>query len=309
MNVDAKLRSGNARPRRELRADFTQTISDHIQAHPRHRRMSAQEFFMKLLDKPAMAIAALVVAVVISGTAYAAANWPNITAIFGGEQQTPQGRIVKVDTANCHSETAFTVTKPTDQRGGPRYFRIKDGSKLTNDQVTQMVKGQCEQGAQSDVLLDKMKQNYHGDNVIGGYIDNTITALSATSITLASDIPMGISPNKVEVRHVVKTFNHIDPAVQIYYKTDTLQLSDLKVGDHIAFAYRATGDALQHSETMSPAEVNTDETTIVMIVKNTPDAVAAVNYQKYLGSEFEEVTPCKSTPSGYCTAEEYYQNK
>ena len=304
MNMDTQLRSaGNARPRRQLRTDFTQTVTDHISAHPRPRwRLSPKELLMKLLDKPAMAVAGIVVALALSGTAYAAVvNWPNISAMFGGEQQMPNGRIVKVETTNCHTTNAFTILKPQDQRGGPRYFLIKKESKFTNEQVTQMVLGNCEQDAQADVLQQKLK--HVGNGVVGGYIDSTITAISPSSITLEADIPIGM-----ELKRVTKTFNSIDPAVQIYYKADALRLSDLKVGDHVGYAYRATGEALAHSETLSPEHLNTNEATIVMLIKNTPNATAAIEFQKYNGSEFEEVGACDKNPTGFCTISEYHQN-
>lgn len=306
MNIDDLLsRAGNATPRRNLRADFTERTINHITAHPRKAWWrSPREICMKVLDKPAMAIAALVTTVAISGTAYAAVvNWPNITAMFSGEQPTNGGRIVQVDTKNCSNHvSAFNVTQPAGQRDtSTRYFKVKDGSKLTNGQVTQMVLGNCEQDAQSDVLMQKLQQRQ--DGVVGGYIDNEITAISANSITLEADIPIG-----EHVQHVKKTFNRIDPNVAVYYKADTLKFSDLKVGDHVGYAYRATGDALTHSETLAPSDLNTDEATIVLMTKNTPAATAAVNYQKYLGNEFEEVVKCNKTPSGFCTAEEYLKN-
>lgn len=303
MNIDSKLRSGNTTPRRPLRTDFTHTITNHIKAHPRPRwGWSPKELLMKVLDKPAIAVAGIIATLAISGTAYAAVvNWPNISAMFSGEQQTTNGRIVKVDVQNCHTDNAFTITKPLDQRGGPRYFMVKNNSKLSNEQITQMVLGNCEQGAQSDVLLNKIRPV---ENAVGGYIDSTITAISPQSITLEADIPIGES-----LQHVKKTFNRIDPAVQVYYKSEVLQFNDLKVGDHVAYSYRATGEALAHSETLSPQDLNTDEATIVIIIKNTPAATAAIDYQKYLGGEFQEVVKCDATPTGYCTAEEYYTNK
>jgi hypothetical protein len=302
MNVDTKLRSGNAKPRRELSATFTQTITNHIQAHPRpRRRMSLKELFMKILDKPAIALAGIVATIAISGTAYAAVvNWPNISAMFGGEQQTEHGRIVKVDVQNCRTDNAFTIMKPADQRGEPRYFMVKKESTLTNDQVTQMVFGNCEQGAQSEVLLNTTTPM---ENVVGGYIDNTVTAISAQSITLESQVPIGES-----IQRVKKTFNRIDPAVQVYYKSEAMKFSDLKVGDRVGFSYRATGKALSHSETLNPLDLNTDEATIVLIIKNTPAASAAIDYQKHYGKEFEEVVPCEFNLTGYCDVSEYHQN-
>jgi hypothetical protein len=86
-----------------------------------------------------------------------------------------------------------------------------------------------------------------------------------------------------------------------------MTLSDLKVGDHISFSYRATGYALDHSETMPLWELNTDETTIALIMKNPSDISQALQFQRYHGSEIQEVTPCNKQPSGYCTIEELNQ--
>jgi hypothetical protein len=93
----------------------------------------------------------------------------------------------------------------------------------------------------------------------------------------------------------------------VYYKTGKLPFSDLKVGDHVAYSYRATGDALTHSETTAPNEVDYSQQTLLMVVKNTPNITAAIDYQKYSGKDFHEVTPCHKTPNGYCTFEQTQQ--
>lgn len=310
MNIDEMLHaSGNAKPRRGLKVDFTKKTVAHIRANPRKPWWrSPKELLMKVLDKPAMAIAGLVVTIAVSGTAYAAVvNWPNITAMFGGEQQTNGGRIVQVDTKNCGTRvSAFNITKPANERDtSTRYFKVKNGSKLTNDQITQMVFGNCEQDAQADALKDVMKNSiiYKPENLnktVGGYIDNVVTAISPTSITLEADYPYGET-----LKHLKAVFTHIDPAVEVYYKTGKLAFSDLKVGDHVAYSYRATGDALTHSETTAPSDVDYSQQTLLMVVKNTPNITAAIDYQKHLGSDFEEVVKCDKTPTGFCNVEEY----
>ena len=308
MNIDDMLlRAGNTKPRRALSADFTRQTLNYISEHPRKAWWrNPREILMKSIDKPAMGIAAFIVTLAISGTAYAAVvNWPSISAMFAGEQHTQGGRIVQVDTKNCNANiSAFNITKPANERGSnpTRYFKVKQGSKLTNEQITQMVLGDCEQDAQSDMLQQKLKQQPNQD-IVGAYADSTITAISASSITLEADMPIGY-----KLVHVKKTFNKIDPNIAVYYKSDTLHFSDLQVGDHVGMSYRATGNALLHSETLSPEDLDTDEATVVMIIKNTPAATAAINYRKYLGSEFEEVAKCDKNATGFCTLEEYLQN-
>lgn len=260
---------------------------------------------MKYYTKPVLAVFAIIALAAAGSTTYAAVGgWPGIEAMFGGQKKVDNARVVKVDTKNCKITSAFSITS-NDQRG-VYYYKIKDGSKLTNDQVVQMVKGYCEVGQGSQASLDLQaelqKNPLNKDKVVGGYIDSKVTAVSSTSISIESDVPIG-----EEVKTIKQTYSHIDPQVIVYHGTTRLSLGDIKVGDHISISYRASGDALTHSETIHPSALNADQQVIVAISKNSEDLTAAINYQKYNGKEFEQVTPCADGPSGYCNAEQYYK--
>ena len=141
--------------------------------------------------------------------------------------------------------------------------------------------------------LDKNPLNKNA--IVGGYIDSEVTAITDKSISLKSIIPY-----KTELKTIEQTFSNIDSDVFVYQSPNKLSLKDIKVGDHVSIKYRASGDALAHSETIAPDKVNTDEQVVVAIFKNTADITAAVDYAKYNGSDFEQVAPCDQE-GGYCT--------
>ncbi len=303
-------RSGGPKPHRPLRAEFTHNVIDRVSQRPRHRGIARimEVHHMKLFTKPMIATAALVVAVVASGTvAFAAVGgWPGVSALFGGQHDLPNGdRIVRVDTDNCLDPHAFNMPEleKRQDKHNTMYYRLKAGSKLTNEQVVQMVRGNC--FAQEQATFDQKalqtaldKNPLNKNTVVGGYIDSEVTAINDTSISIKSVIPYN-----TELRTINQTFNHIDPDVFVYQSPNRLTLKDIKVGDHVSIKYRATGDALSHSETITPDRINTDQQVIVAIFKNTADATAAVDYEKYNGSEFEQVAPCDQN-GGYCTYEQ-----
>lgn len=305
-DLERMLRKYTLTPRRELKKDFTKNIVNYLDEQPRQtRRSSIKELlFMKYYTKPVFAVFAIVVLAAVSGTAYAAVGgWPGIEALFGGEKKVENARVVKVDTKNCKITSAFNVGSQ-NQQNDAYYFKVKDNSQLTNDQVVQMVKGYCELDrtaeASLDVIAELNKNPLNKDAVVGGYIDSIVTAVSGSSISIESTMPIDD-----EVRTFEQTFPHIDSQVIVYEGLQRLTLGDIKVGDHISVAYRASGDARTHSETINPASVDGKDQVIVAIARNSKDFTAAINFQKYNGKEFEQVIACPEDASGYCTAEQY----
>jgi hypothetical protein len=299
--------SGSAKPRRGLRANFTSDITNYLAEHPRPKRFARlQEIpIMKWFTKPAIAVSALVFLVIAGGATYAAVGgWPNIVSLFGGQQVLSNGdRIVKVDTKNCDYLSAFTVTGKNV--AGTQYYRVKAGSKLTNEQVVEFVLGNCfiqEQSKmiQSEIQKELDKNPSNKGRTVGGYIDNTVTAITDSSITLEA---VGWNGGDINQKTTLK-FNHIDPNVLVYEGPNRLSWKDIKVGDHVAYSYRASGDALTHSETMGLDQIKPDEQVIVTIFKNTPELSASMDYQKYNRTEFEEVVPCSTHADGYCNYEQ-----
>lgn len=299
--------SGSAKPRRGLRASFTRDITNYLARHPRPKRFARLKEIpvMKWFTRPAIALSALAFLIIAGGTTYAAVGaWPTIVSMFSGQQVLPNGdRIVKVDTKNCDYESAFTITG--QEIGDTLYFRVKAGSKFTNEQVVELVQGNCFSEEQSRLtqgeIQARLDQNpLNKDRVIGGYIDNTVTAITDSSITLEAVGWNGADMSK----KAVLTYKHIDPNVLVYQGPNKISWNDIKVGDHVTYSYRASGDAFMHSESMGLDQINPDEQVLVVLYKNAPELTAATNYQKYNGSEFEEVVPCSTQPDGYCNYEQ-----
>ncbi len=316
-DIESRLQRASIRPRRELRSDFTSTVLASLNGaeRPSRRRPKWKEYIqVKLLHKPAAFAAAVLATITIGGTAYAAVGGiDGIRALFGGEQRMNDGsRVVQVDTKACPHVSAFNITDKNRSSNGTYYFRIKPNSKFTNTQVVHMVQGYCE-ADQEGVLngnvaapIDQRPENK--DTLVGDYADSVITAITPASLTIHSIIPYGTNSG-VETHPVTRTFTHIDPNVVVINKGATEPFSSLKVGDHISISYRATGNALLHSETQPPDQLNPDEATVVIITRVSQHASEYYNFQKYNSKDFEEVKPCKSTPSGYCTISEYMTQK
>jgi hypothetical protein len=309
-SLDELLKHTHITPRHGLSVEFTNQVMHHLNRQPQQSRLSYMKEFlqMKLITKPAIALAAVVACVAIGGTSYAAVGgWNGIQALFGGEKKVDNARIVTVNTQNCTITSAFNITSK-DKQQNTYYYRVINDSKLTNDQIVQMARGECEDSANSqtsfDVTSELNKNPLNQDTVVGDYADSLVTAVNSSSISIESDVPTGDT-----IKTFNQTFPHIDPQVIVYSGARRLALSDIHVGDHVALSYRASGDALRNSETIHPDKVDTSAQVVVVIAKNSPDRTAAVNYQKYNGKEFEQVTPCSTDASGFCTAEQYYSQK
>lgn len=308
-NLNELLTKHTPKPRRGLRKNFTKNITNYLHEHPKQSLFSSikETLVMKHLAKPAMVVATLAILVGVGGTAYAAVGgWEGIQAIFGGQQKVTNARVVKVGTQNCTFINAFNIAEGSKQDSA-YYYKIKDDSKLTNEQVVQMVKGNCQLDRGSKVGLDiateLAKDPLNKDATRGYYIDSEVTAVSSTSISLKSDIPYG-----PEMRTVSAAFP-VSQNVIVFEGNSMLTLQDIKVGDHIAMTYRATGNALTNSETTWLGDIVASKQLVVTIGKNSKDLSASIDYQKYNGQEFEQVVPCGSEPSGYCNAEQYHTNK
>jgi hypothetical protein len=306
--------SGSAKPRRPLRTGFTNQVTDYVAGHPRPKGLARLKelLTMKLhITKPIAAGAACAFILLAGGTSFAAAGgWPRIQALFGEQTDLPGGgRIVRVDTENCTFTDALSIVSGNNQK--TYYYKVKKDSKLTNEQVVQIVRGNCETAKQitfdTSVVQTALARNpLNKDTVVGGYIDSKITAVSGSHISLESVVPYG-NPNGIELKTIRQTFTHIDPQVLVYDSPHTITMSDLKVGDRVSIKYRASGEALMHSETQPLDQVNNDEQVVVAIIKNSHDMSAAIDFQKYNGHEFEQVIPCDH--DDFCTVVEYYQNK
>jgi hypothetical protein len=304
-DIDNRLQRSGAKPRRELGADFTTNVLASLDKKA-EKRPKWKEYIQVKFHKPAIATAVFAVTLIVGGTAYAAVG--GISALFGGQKDVGGGdRVVQVDTQNCPHVNAFNITNKHRSANSSYYYKIKASSKLSNQQVVDMVRGACEADAEG-VANGKISQSIwempeNKNKLVGGYADSVITAISPTSISLRSVIPYG-SNKGVENKTIDQTFGRIDPSAVVVASGKIQSINTLKVGDHVAISYRATGDALAHSETIAPDKVDAGAQTVVIVTRVSKYASQYLDYQKYHNREFEEVAPCDATDIGYCTFEE-----
>ena len=296
------------KPRRALNPNFTETVISELRQNPKPKRRPWWQHYVPF-HKPAVALAACAAVIILSGTAYATTDGftklPSFLNIRqANEQVLPSGeKIISVDTQGCHivqwDETARKLTA-TDRTF---LYRLKPSATITPDQVTQMVQGKCEFEAQTSTSTRQSALATYlaahpadKDTLVGGYASEIITAITPTTLSTHGESQYNGSIKKYDL-----TFTHIAPDVTVASAgSGTATWSDLRVGDSIAYVYRATGNALTHSETTPPWDINTNEATIMYVERNSENVRAYFDFTNHNGIDFEEVVPCEKGAGGYC---------
>ncbi len=316
-DIEDLLRHKGLKPRRQLSSNFTNEITTRLKngERPEPRPWWKEFIPMKFrnMHKPAIAGAACMLVLVAGGTTYAAVNGWSVQTMFGGQKDLGNGqRIVKVDAKNCPHVDAFNITNKNRSRDASYYYRVASGVNLTNDQVVDIVTTTCEADAEgaansptNQAIRAMLAKPENVDKVVGGYGDAIIAALTPTSITI--QFPTGGLNTRLQGT-TTQHFTQIDPAVLVTNGPALSTYSALKVGDHVFVQYRASGDALNNSETISPDKVDASQQVVVGIQKLSPamqkyfeESAIFSKYRK----DIEQVAPCTSQPSGYCTDAEY----
>ncbi len=312
--IDDMLQRHRAKPRRQLSSTFTsETIARLRNGERPEPRPRWKEFIpMKLrhIHKPVAIGMACAIALIAGGTTYAGMNGWNVQTMFGGEKDLGNGlRIVQVDAKNCPHIDAFNITDKNRSQRGTYYYKISQESQLANQQVVDMVTATCQADAEAmtstpasnavQVMLNDAKNH---NKVVGSYGNETITAITNDSITVTFPAH-GMGEDKDPT---TLTYTRIDPDAVITDGPNVSSFANLRVGDHVFIQYRASGDALLHSETLAPGDVNPSEQVVVSIQKLSPAMLAYFEFGERNGKDFVQVTPCDSQASGYCTVEEFF---
>ncbi|QQS18641.1 hypothetical protein IPL68_00900 [Candidatus Saccharibacteria bacterium] len=173
---------------------------------------------------------------------------------------------------------------------------------MSVEQVAQMIQGKCEFDAQTNngvrqSALDAYNASHPTDKetLVGGYANEIITAITPNSLSTHGEMQYNGTLRKYDL-----TFLNISPDAIVGEKSQNNGWSSLRVGDSIAYVYRAKGKALANSEITPPWELNTDEATIVYVEKNPTNVRAYFDFTNHFGIDFEEVVPCQQGPGGYC---------
>jgi len=313
-SLEERLGISGATPSRPLSTDFTVNVMaalDKGAQAPKRRPQWKEYIQVKFTRKSATGLAVFLATLAVGGSAYAAVGGiSGIRALFGGQKTLSDGsRIVTVHTQDCPHVDAFNIVDKERTANGTYYYKINADSKLTNAQVVHMVQGYCEADAES-VVNGKAVQSIEArpenkNKLVGNYGDSVITALTPTTISLRSDESFRDVNNKIVSHTVNQAFGHIDPHAVVINRGKIESFSTLRVGDHVAVEYRATGDALSHSETIAPDQIDYSAQTVVIAIRVSQHMSEYYDYTKYNSKDFTQVVPCSKTAIGYCTVDQY----
>lgn len=308
-------------PARPLRSDFTAYTLNHARVaqkraarwrkSPVHTPSIAprkEAMIMKLIHKPILAILAVLVVAGVTGTAYAAANGglSSITALFSGAKRLKDARIVSVEVKNCHDVNAFNVVGGTGDGHAVRYYKVQDSANISDEQVVALAQSICRASYNPEAdkkIMDEVSQRPENKDLLRGNAKGTITALDGQTIALQ------VSDDTTRSRQPFTERMPVSPDLVVLDGSGIQKsISSLKVGDVIYSSYRATGDALTKSETTATDQVDGGQQVLVFAYKQTPDQAVYDKFQKLSNTKaIEQVAPCKTTDSGYCTFDELHR--
>lgn len=296
------------KPRRRLSSNFTSTILQEIYDNPKSKRRPWWQHYLPF-HKPAAALASAAALAIFTGTAYAATDgFTKLPSFLNIREATEQvlssgEKIISINTQDCKIVAWDEAAKRLTATDRTFLYRLKPGSKMTGDQVAQMVQGKCEFEAQTATSVRQSALASYvaahpteKDHLVGGYASEIITAITPGSLSIHGEMQYDGSVKKYDL-----TFNSIAPDVTVAKTVAAVgSWRDLEVGDSITYVYQTTGNGLSHSETTPPWELNTHEVTIVYVEKNPPNVRAYFDFTNHIGVDFEEVVQCQSNQNGYC---------
>lgn len=305
-SIDELLTKSSApRPRRSLHGGFSQRVTARIADTPSKR--SGFMWFHGL--RPAL-MAALVVVIIgtLGSASYASTGgFSFLSAIFSGQKTLQNGdTVVTVKTNGCAAEWYDMTKQNFSSDDSTLYFRLKKGSPLTPKQVTQMVQGRCEM-AKADARrpqivrrLERLDTNNTDENLIGGFEDNTVIAISKAKLTIKTNEDSYNGNDKVVATDInTRTYRQLASNMIVETKDgQPLELSQIHPGDHITIMYRMDGSSSTDSSSYS---TNTDGDTVVYIMRNSANIVFASAFDRDYGNDFTRISPCTTDDSGYCT--------
>lgn len=321
---DLLVNSRGPRPSRPLNPDFTGRVTRAI-AQPQKQLQwwtrYLQIFSFKLVSKPLLALLVLASMAVTGGSVYAVvSNWPQPLAKLRNETVLASGnRIVAVDINNCASDD-----QPSDGRikvDGPSttYYEIKKDSKLTNEQVVEMVQAICEETIVEHALNAIVRQRY-GDLGKPGIATKSgviVKAVTDRTITFGydpawfADAEPAWVPSKGEFFHFEApedvTFSRLSPDLRVLDSSKVITLTDLRPGDSVKVLYRDEYSPGGEGGSDWYPWSNPDKIVIEAVARTKPGA-PAMHFYRLLTSDFVRVEPCKESPTGFCRAYKFIKD-
>lgn len=300
-NIETMLSSHPLKPKRPLRSDFTQIVTDNIQsARPTIWQKLHSALPGGLFTKAG--IASLAGVAVLGGTAAAFALWPQPVVTPTITKQLPSGNhIVGYDADNCNyfGDLDGSDFKPTSEK---LYYEVRKGSSLTSDQLRDSLRAMCEENISNNAisaLVKRLPKNLPGMMSTQTY---TIDAISEGSITISPDTHYNATMYTTRPN---MTYTHFAKDLMVYNQRNKAAFDGLKAGDSIKMIIQDTsGKSTEGKDFYNPLN-HPQEISILAIVKVPPLTGDPGTFFAAVGTDLVRVEACDSSPTGFCRAYDF----
>lgn len=312
-DIDNLLHAQKPRPKRPLKADFTDTVVHVVEQRPQ-KLWNPVKLLRSMPTKRLASLGALGFVITSAGTVAALALWnkPVVTPTIS--DVLPNGnRIVGVDAQNCMYFDALDG-KTEDQKTEKIYYEVRKDAKITNEQLVNSIEATCVENLGNNAvsaIVSKLDQP-----APGMFSDGTfrIDAISRDSLTVTYHKTI-LSRNDLDTR-IPTTMTLTNFANKLYVRENMTDItySDLKVGDSIKMLLDDTsvpaGASTESALTEQAARDyfpwrNPSVVKVLGIVKVLEPITTETELYNGIIHDYVRTEPCDTNPTGFCRAYEF----
>lgn len=301
-NLDDILNKNSPQPKRKISSNFTEAVIVEIKSRPKQSWLQKLAINTQVLKLSRSAVALFMAILLISGTAVAIAVWPEPKVTPGITKLLPSGNhIVGIDAQNCQYFKALDGA-PLKTTSEKLYYEIRQGSRLTDEQLINTLQGICEENISDNAVSAVIKRL--PKNLPDGFSTEafTITAITENSMTVTLD------PHYDPAVYTTKsrlTFTHFSNNLLTYNQGSKVQYESLRSGDTIKMIVQNT--AKEQTESTQPFNPlnNPDKIVILALIKIPALTADPSTFYSSLGKDFVRAEPCSTSPTGFCRAYEF----
>lgn len=301
-NLETLLKNQQPEPSRELAADFTDRVLAQLTDAPAPHGFKALLLTLKAKLHTKIGIVTVTGIVLAGGTAAALSVWPtpSVTQLPLQTSSLPSGNhIVGYDAQNCDYFSSLNGAAPkyTSEK---IYYEIRQGSKLTDQQLQTALQGVCEENIsnnQVSVVVKLLPKNLPNSFSSGAL---TVNAISANSITVTQDkhYNPALMPDTATV-----TYTHFATDVLVYNESERAAYSDIKAGDTVKLVLQDNSG--QNTTRDYRPDSQPDKVTVWAIIKIPALTADPTLFYTSVGSDIVRLDPCKTSPTGFCRAYDF----
>lgn len=305
-SLDTLLAKHPAKPKRPLSANFTEVVADRLQEHPTLNLWQRLHVAWpsSLLGKAGLASLAAVV--LLSGSVAALALWPHPSVTPSIHQELPSGNhIVGYNAENCKYFDTLDGS-PIKQTKESLYYEIRQGSKLTDQQLQDSLRAVCEENLSNNAMSNIVKQLPQNLPGMGSTVAYTITAISSGSITLTPDSHYALDQYNIKQNI---TYTRFANNLLMYNQDNKTSYDDFKVGDTVKLVVQdasKTPASLHGTADHNDNVMNHPEHITILGMIKIPPLTADPNiFYRSVGTDLVRLDPCTSSPTGFCRAYDF----